>query len=128
MDRESVDVIVIRLDDPIKQTVLDAEYDGQLRPAIHFQMSDLRIIDLVERTKMNDGRRRAMLLRRLEHDTGRRRIGHLGCFPKQRVQQIDRVEMAKPIDLEVAVDVIVGLSVLVRVDAGGKNELRHLSV
>jgi hypothetical protein len=69
-----------------------------------------------------------MLLRRLEYDTRRRRIGHLGCLPKQRIQQIDHVEMAKPIDLEVAVDVIVGLSVLIRVDAGGKNELRHLSV
>ena len=69
----------------------------------------------------------AVLLRRFEDDARCRRVGQLGGLPEKRIQQVDHVELPEPIDLEVAVDMVVSLSVLIYVDAGGKNELRHVS-
>lgn len=72
---------------------------------------------------MDHRRRGAMLLRRLENDARGGRVGHLGRLAQERVEQVADVELAEPVDLEVAVKTVGGFAVLVYVDAGGQDKL-----
>jgi hypothetical protein len=72
---------------------------------------------------MHDRRCHSVLFRCLPDNARCRRVGHLGGFSEQWVQQIAAVELAEPVDLEVSVDPVGGLAVLVGVDAGGEDEL-----
>lgn len=64
-----------------------------------------------------------MHLGRLPDDPRRRRVGHLGRFADERVEQVAGVEVAEPVDAKVAVDAVGVFAVFVGVDAGGEDEL-----
>lgn len=123
MDGKRIDVITVRLDHAVQKTVLASEDDGQFRPAVHLQVAYLRIVDLFEGSEMHDRRCHPVLLGRLPYNARGWCVGHLGGFAEQGVQQIAAVELAEPVDLEVAVDPVGSFAVLVGVDAGGENEL-----
>jgi len=120
---EGIDVIAIRLDDALHQPVLDPQDDSQLAPAVQLCRPDLGIVDLVHRSKMHDRRRPTVHLGRLPNNPRRRRVGHLGRFADERVEQIAGVEVAEPVDAKVAVDAVGVFAVFVGVDAGGEDEL-----
>ncbi len=60
---------------------------------------------------------------RFEDDAGSRCVWHFGRLADERVEQVDGVEVAEPVDAEVAVDAVGVFAVLVGVDAGGEDEL-----
>jgi len=69
-----------------------------------------------------------VLFGRLEHDARSWGVGHLRGLAEQRVQQVDDVELAEPVDLEMAINAVVRLAVLVGDDSGGGYKLRSRSV
>jgi hypothetical protein len=64
-----------------------------------------------------------MLFRGLEDNTRGRCVGQFGRFADQGKEQVCGVELAEPVDAEVAVYVVGIEAKLVCVDAGRENEL-----
>ncbi len=66
-----------------------------------------------------------MHFRCFEDNARRRGIGYLGRLSNQRIEQVQRVELAQEVDAKVSINT-VGVEVEgVRVDAGGQDQLRR---
>lgn len=53
MDREGVNIVVVRSDHSFQESVLDPEDDSELCPAIQLKITEFRVVDLIQRGEMN---------------------------------------------------------------------------
>lgn len=65
-----------------------------------------------------------MLLGCLENYSGRGCVRELRCLSNEWVEEVDSIELAKPVHSEMTVNTISVLAVLICVDTGAEDELR----
>jgi hypothetical protein len=123
MDRKRIDVITVWLDDTVHEAILDSQDNRHLCPTIELCRPKLGIVDFRKRSEMDDRRCTTMHFGSFPNDARSRSIRHLRRLAEKRIELIASVELSKPVDLEVAVDAVNSFTILVDVDAGGKNEL-----
>lgn len=69
-----------------------------------------------------------MLFRSFKNNTGRGRVWELGRLSEERIEQIDGIKLAEPVDTEMPVNAVGVLSVLICVDTSTEDELYQLAV
>lgn len=93
MNSNRIDIVAIRLDHPLQQTVLDAQDHRELRPRVQLHRAQTRVIDILYGVEFCR-RSHPMRLGRFQYDPGRWSTRDLGRSPHERIEQVDHVEVA----------------------------------
>lgn len=124
LNGEDVDVIAIWLDNFLQQAKFCSQDHRQLRACIQVVWAIVFIIQLFDRAKVDVVTSHAVDFRRLENDTWSRRVRHLRGLAHDRIEEIESVELAEPVDSEVAVEAVRIETEGVCVDTSRGDELR----
>jgi len=106
MNREAVDIIIHFLYGLLVESMVGAEDHCKLCAAVKFNRPELGAVDLIQRSEVKGDGGIAVEFRALEDDARWRRVGKLGGAAYEWVQEIDCVEVTKPVNAEVAIDII----------------------